>query len=151
MLKSLTKAVEKKLSDHEKAARNLTKEKRDFLAQLELEREAPLNAPKAGGGNPDPMAREQEQNLIEQKFGKEEPDAARVVAGEELLAFDKYADFQEAMNYTFMLHCMRMVLLIKLVNKSTQLRAQERAQKQLKAQARGGSEAGIEMDLFQIN
>lgn len=72
-------------------------------------------------------------------------------AGEELLAFDKYADFQEAMNYTFMLHCMRMVLLIKLVNKSTQLRAQERAQKQLKAQARGGSEAGIEMDLFQIN
>lgn len=31
------------------------------------------------------------------------------------------------MSYTFMLHCTRMVLLVKLVNKSTQLRAQERA------------------------
>lgn len=40
MLKSLTKAVEKKLSDHEKAARNLTKERRDFLAQLEVDRDA---------------------------------------------------------------------------------------------------------------
>jgi hypothetical protein len=43
-----------------------------------------------------------------------------------------------------------MILLIKLVNKSTNLRAQERVQKQQKAQARS-TEAGIEMDLFQIN
>ena len=60
MLKSLTKAVEKKLSDHEKAARNLTKEKRDFLAQLEVERDAAVFAMKGGGGGPGPMAREQE-------------------------------------------------------------------------------------------
>ena len=32
VLKSLTKSVEKKLSDHEKAARNLTKEKREFIS-----------------------------------------------------------------------------------------------------------------------
>jgi hypothetical protein len=67
-----------------------------------------------------------------------------------LLQFDKDLDLQEGMNYTLMLHCMRMVLLIKLVNKSTNLRAQERTQKQQKAQARS-TEAGIEMDLFQIN
>ena len=63
--------------------------------------------------------RDAEQKIIDQKFGVEPTECAKVFAGEDLVAFDKYVDFQEALNYSLMLHCMRMVLLIKLVNKST--------------------------------
>jgi len=54
------------------------------------------------------------------------------------------------MNYVLMLHCLRITLLIKVINKSQQIKTQERILKQHKAQSHKDV-AGIEMDLFQIN
>jgi len=49
------------------------------------------------------------------------------------MQLDTYVDYQENLNYGLMLHCVRIQLLIKLVNKSTYLKNYERKKKQKKA------------------
>lgn len=74
-----------------------------------------------------------------------------VLKGDELCGFEKYCEFIESANYVFYMHITRMTLLMKLINKSVEIRRFERDVKQKKAQSRSGGDGGIETDLFQIN
>lgn len=60
-----------------------------------------------------------------------------------------YIEIQESLYYVMCLHILRMTLLIKLVNKSTNLKIQQRLQKQRQVQQVETS--GISIDLFHIN
>ena len=51
-------------------------------------------------------------------FGTSTPIKPRILKGQELIPFDKYIDYVEHTNYQLMMHCSRMTLLMKLINKS---------------------------------
>lgn len=53
-------------------------------------------------------------------------DGYVIITADQLVPLNKYFDFQEAMNYIILLHCLRMTLLIKIINKSSYLKNQER-------------------------
>ena len=88
---------------------------------------------------------------LEVKYGSASPEDGKVVQGEDLIGFDKYVDYQENMKYIFLMHAQRIIMLTKLVNKSYEIRNQERQKKQMRAQASSSDIVDIEMDLFQIN
>ena len=88
---------------------------------------------------------------MELRFGFRDIDGGKVVQGEDLISLDKLAEYQESMQYVFILHAQRIIMLTKLVNKSYEIRNQERLKKQMKAQAGSSDIVDIEMDLFQIN
>ena len=67
------------------------------------------------------------------KFGSASPEDGKIVQGEDLIGFDKYVEYQENMNYIFLMHAQRIIMLTKLVNKSYEIRNQERQKKQMKA------------------
>ena len=71
-----------------------------------------------------------------------------IFKGEELIPFDQYQEHKEFLVYNLMLHCMRIILMLKLTNKSMKLRDEDRLVTAQKAQASGGDSKGIEMDLF---
>lgn len=64
-----------------------------------------------------------------------------------MFSFDNYIKIQGQIEYILMLHCLRMVMLVKLINKSHNLKYQERINKQYWAEHSAG-DAGIELDLF---
>ena len=78
-------------------------------------------------------------------------DGPIVYKGEELIPFDQYQEHKEFLIYNLMLHCMRIIFQLKLINKSMNLREEDRLQTAKKAQSSGGDSKGIAMDLFQIN
>ena len=73
-----------------------------------------------------------------------------IIPAKNLLKFRQYVEIQEQFNYIIMLHVLRMTLLIKLVNKSMNLKYQERLLKQNMGKERV-QESGIDVDLFKIN
>ena len=88
---------------------------------------------------------------MELRFGSEAPWNGKIVKGEELISFDKYIEYAENMQYIILLHSQRMVMLTKLINKSFEIRNQERIKKQMKAHQGQSDIVDIEMDLYQIN
>ena len=58
----------------------------------------------------------------------------KVLEYDEILSFDKEKEFSEQLFYVFLTHCNRICLLLKLVNKSSLIREQERIKKQAKAE-----------------
>lgn len=46
------------------------------------------------------------------------------------MTFDKYCEYTEMANYVFFMHISRMVLMMKLINKSVKIREHERNLKQ---------------------
>lgn len=75
----------------------------------------------------------------------------RILTGEELVSFNTYVDQAENLNYFLVLHVQRMILLMKLVNKSFSIRNLGRLKKQESAQMGSKGTDTIELDLFQIN
>ena len=83
-------------------------------------------------------------------FGKE-VKGPTVQPCKDILTIEKYTEYHENINYTLLLHIIRMTLLVKLVNKSQNLRNLERNLKHHKGQAHAQDTGVIENDLFQIN
>lgn len=65
---------------------------------------------------------EADQAAIDAVFGTTNLDDPKIITAEEIVTFDKYFDFQEGLNYILLLHIMRMMLLVKVVNKSQNLK-----------------------------
>ena len=65
---------------------------------------------------------EADQRAIDEKFGTDDLELPKILKAEEIISFDKYFDFQEGLNYVLLLHIMRMILLVKTVNKSQNLK-----------------------------
>ena len=76
-----------------------------------------------------------ERAELEALFGPGDFDDCRIIPAEEILSFDKYFDYQEGLLYVFLLHIMRIIMLVKLVNKSQNLKFQERIKKQHRAES----------------
>ena len=98
-----------------------------------------------------PEYKEKVRLEMELRFGSEAPWNGKIVKGEELISFDKYIEYAENMQYIILLHSQRMVMLTKLINKSFEIRNQERIKKQMKAHQGQSDIVDIEMDLYQIN
>lgn len=58
----------------------------------------------------------------------------KVYKGENILKFDQYIDNQELLNFNLLLHSSRIILLIKIINKSYQIRCTETERKKYRAQ-----------------
>ena len=101
------------------------------------------NDPANNGKTPAEM-----REIFFRELNDEDPTRTRVLMGEEIIPFDKYADFIEAAQYMLLMHASRMTLLIKLVNKSYNVRYQERIDKKKKAKERNAGTLSIENDLF---
>lgn len=74
-----------------------------------------------------------------------------IIPASMLLDLKAYIENQELFNYILFLHVSRMTLLVKLINKSMNLKMQQRLQKQKLGTQQKMDNGGIEIDLFQIN
>ena len=56
------------------------------------------------------------------KYGEDLEDP-RLIKAEQMFSFDNYIKIQGQIEYILMLHCLRMVMLVKLINKSHNLKS----------------------------
>lgn len=78
---------------------------------------------------------EEDAKELEALFGASDIDDPRIVPAEEIIGFEKYFDYQEGLSYVFLLHILRIIMLVKLVNKSQNLKFEERIKKQHRAES----------------
>ena len=88
---------------------------------------------------------------LKQTYGPEnrgmESWHAQPYSTKDLVTLEELAEYSEAMNYCFILHAQRMILVLKLITKSAGIREVVRTIKQ-KSASQKKSEGKIEMDLF---
>lgn len=126
--KNMSRTITKKLQEQDKQQKELAEAAEKYRDEQRDRKKELMQK-----GVPEEEAKERLLAELEMKFGSTTPEDGKVAQGEDLIGFDKYVDYQENMQYIFLMHAQRIIMLTKLVNKSYEIRNQERQKKQMRA------------------